>query len=361
MKISKFQKILFLIIFINSCALSPGMSPNIQQNIPFENIDLSFHELSSIDFNSLPNQSQKYQNEQSKLEDLVKTNQYRYILGPGDIITLNVTEIAELNADYTIDGEGNINIPYAEKIQITGSTRNEAEILISEVLSEFYKDPQVSVAIKEFKSSIAYITGEVTKPASILLTEKKISLIDAIIDAGYIKDQKTFDKKALLRRRGEIYNIDLYALLNEMNTDLNIFLQEDDVIHVQKKNEDQIYVFGEATQGTYSLFENSNLTKLLSNAKINQLTANANKIYVIREDLRTPFKADIYLLNAKNPNALLLANKFPLLPQDIIYIAPSEIVRWNRVISLITPQSGLFSTYTDANKTLKFDTSAEGI
>ena len=198
-----------------------------------------------------------------------------------------------------------------------------------------------------------YVTGEITKPQSILLTDKKLSLVDAILDSGYIKDQKSFDKKALLKRKGVIYVIDLYSLLNEVNDELNIFLQEEDILHIQKKSEDTVYVFGEAGQGTYPLYNNSSLTKLLTNAKINQVTADTDKIYVIRESLTSPMEGDVYQLKAKNPNTLLLANQFNLLPGDVIFVSPANIVRWNRVISLITPQSGIFTTYKDINATLE--------
>ena len=40
--------------------------------------------------------------------------------------------------------------------------------------------------------------------------------------AGYVKDQKTYNKKALLRRGNEVYDIDLYQLLNLNKTELNL-------------------------------------------------------------------------------------------------------------------------------------------
>ena len=43
-------------------------------------------------------------------------------------------------------------------------------------------------------------------------------------------------------------------------------------------------------------------------------------------------EGDIYQLKAKNPNTLLLANQFNLLPGDVIFVSPANIVRWNRVI-----------------------------
>ena len=351
--------IVFLFIF-NSCALSPGMAPSsINDDQFFENLNLTFHNIEEVDFNSLPSQPMKYKEDEINLETLINNNSYRYLLGSGDVIKVEVVDNEEINADFTIDAEGYISLPYADKVLIKDLTKLDAENLISSVLQQYYQEPQTIITIKEFKSRYIYITGEVTKPQSILLTDKPLNILDAIIQSGYIKDQKSFDKKALLKRNDYLYSIDLYELLNEIDVDKNIYLREDDILHIERKNEDSIYVFGEASQGTYSLFQNSTLTKLLSNAKINQITANAEKIYVIREDLKKPFHGDIYQLNAKNPNALLYANKFNLLPQDVIFVSPSEIVRWNRVISLITPQSGIFTTYKDINQTMRFDNSAD--
>lgn len=345
-------------VTLNSCALSPGMSSfGISSSSNFDKLNLEFYNIEEVDLKSLPTHSEKYKIDNENLEKLIKENEYRYLLGSGDVISIKVVDIDEVNGDFTLDAEGYISLPYAGKILVANLTKLDAENLISEVLSEYYQNPQTIISIKEFKSRYIYITGEITKPQSILLTDKAVSLMDIIIEAGYIKDQKTYDKKALLKRGSDVYTIDLYELFNEINIDKNIFLREDDIIHVQKKNEDMLYVFGEATQGTYPIFQNSTLTELLSNTKINQVTANANKIYVIREDLTRPLHGMIYQLNAKNPAALIYANNFNLLPQDVVFISASGIVRWNRVISLITPQSGIFSTYRDANKSLRYDES----
>ena len=75
---------IFLFIFV-SCSFSPGMNPNIQNNIPFDQIDLTFYEINSMDLSQLPSQSQKYQEDQSKLQALIDNNEYRYIIGNGDV------------------------------------------------------------------------------------------------------------------------------------------------------------------------------------------------------------------------------------------------------------------------------------
>jgi polysaccharide export outer membrane protein len=345
---------LLTLLFISSCAFSPGMSPKLieEENI-YNNLKLNFYDIEDINLNTLPKYSEKYKNDQRNLEEIISNNEYRYLIGPGDKIKITLTDIEDINGEYVIDSDGLITLPYAGKVNVVDQTKNQVQEYLKSVLDEYYQEPEVIVEILEYNSRYVYITGEITKPQSILLTDKKLSIVDAILNSGYIKDQKSFDKKALLKRKGTIYVIDLYSLLNEVNDDLNIFLQEEDILHIQKKSEDTVYVFGEAGQGTYPLFSNSSLTKILTNAKINQVTADTNKIYVIRESLTSPMEGDVYQLKAKNPNTLLLANQFNLLPGDVIFVSPANIVRWNRVISLITPQSGIFTTYKDINATLE--------
>lgn len=340
-------------MILSNCIFSPGMSPeNVADQDTLSQVSLTFHNLEDLDFSTLPSQTRKYEIDEENLEDLISNNEYRYLIGSGDKITLNSVDNEDLNGEYVIDSEGFLNLPYVGKVMIVNLTKNQAEDYLEEIAKEYYQEPDIILSIIEYKSRFAYITGDISKPQSFLLTENKLSLIDAILNAGYIKDQKSYDKKALLKRGDKIYFIDLYKLIDEVDTRFNIFLREDDILHIQRKNEDMVYVFGEASQGSYPLFQNSNLTKLLTNAKINQVTADFEKIYIIREDLTIPFKGDVYQLDAKNPNKLLLANKFNLLAGDVIFISPSPIVRWNRVISLITPQSGIFTTYKDINNVM---------
>ena len=51
------------------------------------------------------------------------------------------------------------------------------------------------------------------------------------------------------------------------------------------RNSDAIHVFGEVTKpGVYFPNMDYSLTELISSAGMNKLTANASKVYVIRED-----------------------------------------------------------------------------
>ena len=54
---------------------------------------------------------------------------------------------------------------------------------------------------------------------------------------------------------------------------------------------------------------------------------------------------DVFQLDIRNPVNLIAGRKFMLHPKDIIFVPPTEIVKWNRTISLLLPQTDLFSSY----------------
>ena len=65
----------------------------------------------------------------------------------------------------------------------------------------------------------------------------------------------------------------------------------------------------------------------------------------MREDVTKFLHVDIFTLNINNPAALIAANKFYILPNDIVFIPSTNLVKWNNVISLLTPSETLFKTY----------------
>ena len=46
-----------------------------------------------------------------------------------------------------------------------------------------------------------------------------------------------------------------------------------------------------------------------------------------------------------NPVNLILGKRFKLQSKDIVFIPATRLVKWNRVISLLTPQTELFTSY----------------
>ncbi|MFR0689842.1 hypothetical protein ACLUTX_10620 [Enterobacterales bacterium AE_CKDN230030158-1A_HGKHYDSX7] len=78
---------------------------------------------------------------------------------------------------------------------------------------------------------------------------------------------------------------------------------------------------------------------------LNQTTANGKAVYVIRgvEDLEKN-RATVFQLDANSPTAFILAQQFQLQPQDVVYVGPAGVTRWNRLISQLVPSAGILGT-----------------
>jgi len=88
-----------------------------------------------------------------------------YRLAPGDRLTLAVYDEPQLSGDFFIDGGGEVLLPVAGSIKISGLTLAEAQELIQKQFANgVLVRPAVSVRIKEYRP--IFVTGAVKKPGS---------------------------------------------------------------------------------------------------------------------------------------------------------------------------------------------------
>jgi len=345
--------------FLNSCAILPGIN-NGPSNKNSKTILDSEYTIDDVGINiskinSLTENDFKIINEVN-IEELdynvnkfndIYNYRYEYILGPADVIAINLTDTDDLDNSYEIDPDGMIDLPFIGKVKIDSLTVDEAQNILKQILGNFYRNPDLQINIEEYNSSKVYIVGAVRNQITINLDQKPIKLIEAAIQANFNPNaaDKLLGTKGFLRRDNQVYKINLNNTFASLDDRENFFLKKDDVVFIDR-NSDSIHVFGEVTKpGEYYPNKNYSLTELISTAGLNQLTSNAKKVYVIREDFSSFLKINVYQLDISNPINLVAGRKFILKPKDIVFIPPTEIVKWNRVISLLLPQTDLFKSY----------------
>jgi len=355
-----FKILIILAFFLSSCASLPGIIKNPSKKKTSSKITYSEYTMNDVGINIIKINSlndeelDKFNKDKiDKLDFKVKTFQniydykYEYILGPADRISIDLTDTDDLDGTYLIDQEGMIDLPFIGKVKLDDLTLNEAQNILLQVIQNFYKNPDLQINIEEFNSSKVYIVGAVRNQITINLDQKPIKLIEAAIQANFNPSaaDKLYGTKGLLRRDNRVYKIDLLNAFQSNDDKENFYLKKDDVIFIDR-NSDAIHVFGEVTKpGVYFPNMDYSLTELISTAGLNQLTANAKKVYVIREKYNSFLEVDVFQLDIKNPINLIAGRKFLLQEKDIVFIPPTEIVKWNRVISLLMPQTDLFKSY----------------
>ena len=357
-KILKFW--LVVLFFLNSCVSLPGInkSPSkkksnkkiIESEYSIKDVGINIvniNKLSEIDINFYNKSKIEEADFKVKKFSTIYNYSYEYILGPADSISINLTDTDDLDNTYLIAQDGMIDLPFIGKIKLDGLTLNQAQSILVDIIKDFYKNPDLQIKIEDFNSSKVYIVGAVRNQKTIKLDQKPVKLIEAAIEANFnpSAEDKMSGTKGFLRRDNKVYKINLANAFSGTDEKENFYLKKDDVIFIDR-NSDAIHVFGEVSKpGIYFPNIGYSLTELISTSGLNQITANAKKVYVIREKFETFLEVDVFQLDISNPVSLIAGRKFMLQSKDIVFIPPTEIVKWNRTISLLLPQTDLFNSY----------------
>jgi len=82
---------------------------------------------------------------------------------------------------YLVDKNGEIELPFVGKIKLLGLTTSEAKDSIKSQVSKYFKQPVVSVRFANFKVTVL---GEVARPATYIVPNEKINILDVLGMAG---------------------------------------------------------------------------------------------------------------------------------------------------------------------------------
>ena len=355
----KISKVIFVIFLTYSCTYLPGINKGIKSQkstkkitgyYSINDITVDIIDINKLDEKQINNYNKSQINKPKysiKEFSNIYNYQYAYALGSADTISINLTDTDDIDGSYIIGPDGNIDLPFIGKVNVEDLTLTETKNKLIFVLKKYYKNYDLQIKIEEFNSSKVYILGAVKNQLTINLNQKPIKLIDAAIQANYNPNSadKNYGNKGLLRRDNQVYKIDINKIFQSTDTKENFYLKKNDVLFVDR-NSEALHIFGEVTKpGVYFPNMDYSLTELISSAGMNKLTANASKVYVIREDYNSFLKINVFKLDIRNPINLVLGKRFILQPKDIVFIPSTNLVKWNRVISLLTPQTDLFSSY----------------
>ncbi len=136
-------------------------------------------------------------------------------------------------ATYTVNSDGEINFPILGELKVAGMSRWEiSEKIKSELISQkLLDDPVVSVS---FVNVFYSVTGEVAKPGRFPLDRDRMTVLDALANAGDLTIYGDRVGVKVLRREEGIlktYNIDLTNAETVSKSPAYI-IQQDDVIYV---------------------------------------------------------------------------------------------------------------------------------
>ncbi len=181
-----------------------------------------------------------------------------YLIGPRDVLTVNVWGQADLSKDYPVDQEGFVQFPLVGLVKAAGlSARVFGDRLADLLGKDYLVNPQVSVFVKEYLSQKVQVLGEAGKPGLFYLAGPT-TLLELLSRAEGLS--RGAGKQLVLVRRqrvsgtangNTILRVDVDRLQRGDVTE-NVLLQDQDLIFVPRAH--AYFVLGEVkAAGTFPL------------------------------------------------------------------------------------------------------------
>lgn len=240
--------------------------------------------------------------------------QSNYVIGPHDVLSIALFDQADLGGKYPVDSDGTFTFPLIGRVKAGGLTLRQLEAELKRLLMDgFFKDPQLSVGVEQYRSQKLHIVGEVRNPGTYPLTGD-MSLIEAIARAGSTLPSASGEALIVRAKKGkavegpilpntedaDVQMIDLKALQSGALSQ-NMALQDGDTIFVPRA--ETIYVFGQVRNpGAFALqTRDTTVLQALSLAGGTTDRGATNRIRIIRIEKGRKVELKVQLTDIVRP------------------------------------------------------------
>jgi len=276
-----------------------------------------------------------------------------YKVGPEDLLEINFLDTDKLRAEARVNGQGEIRLLLLGDIQVAGLTPAEVAKKLVHLYKEgdYLKDPNITVAIKEFRHQKVAVTGAVNKPESYALIGPR-TLLEVLGMAGGLSDKAGETAHIIRSRKGasrpqaaspaqsfspgsETIVVDLNRLLLKGAVNLNFPVQNGDVVFIPFAQ--TAYVLGSvAKPGGVFVKDNLTVTKAVAQAGGLHIMLSSYNATILRLDengQRQTIPVNLAQITKGNEEDL------PLKENDIVYVQESGVRRFLFDFKMLMPGS----------------------
>ena len=136
---------------------------------------------------------------------------------------------------YLVDNEGYINFPIVGRLKVGGLTKSEAEQLVTDKIRPYMAETENPVVTVTMSSYSVSVLGEVNRPGTFLVSREKITILEALAQAGDLTIYGVRDRVKLVREDATGKKSIVTLNLNDANiiTSPYYYLQQNDVVYVE--------------------------------------------------------------------------------------------------------------------------------
>ncbi|MBQ7570933.1 MAG: SLBB domain-containing protein [Bacteroidaceae bacterium] len=154
-----------------------------------------------------------------------------YVLGPGDVVIVDIYGATQRSQQLTISPDGNITVPGYGPIHVAGLSVAAAQSKIRSSLGSRYSSSSLNLTLGQTRTMMINVMGEVKVPGTYTLSAFA-TVFHALYMAGGIDNLGTLRNIKVYRNGKLVTVVDVYEYILNGRLAGNIRLQENDVIVV---------------------------------------------------------------------------------------------------------------------------------
>lgn len=164
----------------------------------------------------------------------VASPDYKYIIGPGDVLNIVVFRNPELSMTVPVRPDGRIAAPLVDDLPAMGKDTTTLARDIERALAKFIRDPVVTVVVTTFVGAYSEqirVVGEAARP-QVLPYKQKMTLLDVMIAVGGVTDFADGNAASILRTAegNKQYSVRIRDLLKRGDVSANVEMRPGDVV-----------------------------------------------------------------------------------------------------------------------------------
>ena len=205
-----------------------------------------------------------------------------YVIGHGDKLGISVYRNSDMDSSPQVDTMGNISVPLLGDMKVSGLTTYQLRDRITEGLTKYITNPQVTITVSTYQSQKVTVMGEVSSPGIFQLEQPQpISIL--ITKCGGFTENANEENVTVIRKdpKGpqQIITVNVKKVFKEGDAKQNILIYKDDIIYVPK-DERKITILGEVSSpGIINIKGKMGILEAIT--KVGGFTGEANKNSVI--------------------------------------------------------------------------------
>lgn len=206
-----------------------------------------------------------------------------YLLGPGDVLSLNVWGAINIRQELTVDRNGEVMIPKVGMVKVWGLPLDKARKALNDAMSKYFRNYESSLTVAKLRTIQVYVVGEVEAPGSYPVSSMS-TVINALAAAGGPSRNGSLRSVKVTRGNQAIAKVDLYEMLLSGDRGRDVQLQNGDTIFVPVIGP-VVAVAGEVRRpAIYELAGKTMLTEVLSMAGGVAASGSLGRIQIERLD-----------------------------------------------------------------------------